>query len=242
MTHGLFEPARPAMEVFLVPIAADRYEPYCEGGDDLDEPGNAGSPRGWWGRVQDSFRQTLTAAERERVRTAEERETHRRTWTGRLRSRTLRWIAERIAEQRLLWHLRRQDQACLVHPADVSAEAALATLRQALQRDSERHRRWLALDGVLLVVSGLLAVVPGPNVLAYYFGFRVFGHYLSWRGARHGLDRVQWTMRASHELADLRRVAALAPEERERHVSDIASRLQLEHLPRFFARMAAWSA
>lgn len=242
MSHGLFVPDRPGMEVFLIPIGPDQYEPYCEGGDELEHPGTPASPRGWWGRLHDSFRQMLSAAERERVRTAEEREAQRRTWVGRLRGRTLRWIAEKIAEQRLLWHLRRQDQACLVHPADVSSEEALGTLRKALQRDGERHRRWLVIDGLLLVVSGLLALVPGPNVLAYYFGFRVFGHYLSWRGAQHGFDRVQWTMRASRELADLRQVTTLAPGDRERHVSDIASRLQLEHLPRFFARMAAWSA
>ena len=40
---------------------------------------------------------------------------------------------------------------------------------------------------VLLIVSGVLALVPGPNVLAYYFAFRVVGHWLSMRGARQGL-------------------------------------------------------
>ena len=241
MTDGLLTPDRPAMEVFLVPIAADQYEPYCESGD-VSEAAPSHASAGWVGRLLDTFRQILAAAEVERVRTPEERAAHRRSWAGRLRSRSLRWIAEKVAEQRLLWHLRGQDHACLVHPVDVPADAALATLRKALQRDSDRHRRWLLIDAVLLVLSGLLALVPGPNVLAYYFVFRVVGHYLSFRGARHGLDRVHWTARASRELADLRHATTLAPGERERHVSDIASRLQLEHLPRFFARMAAWSA
>ena len=33
-------------------------------------------------------------------------------------------------------------------------------------------------------MSGLLFLVPGPNVIAYYFAFRMVGHYFSLRGAR----------------------------------------------------------
>jgi len=242
MSDGSVAPGRAPLDVFLVPVSADQHEPYCESEDDLDDPAGDGSPRGWWEGLQQRFRHVLAAAERERVRSAEEREALRRTWPGRLRGRALRWIAERVAEQRLLWHLRRQCHACLVHAADVSPDEAVLALRKALQRDAGRHRRWLVIDGVLLALSGVLTVVPGPNVLAIFFGFRVVAHYLSWRGARQGLEGIAWTTRASAELADLRRVIDLPPHERERHVHDIAARLQLEHLPRFFARMAAWGA
>ena len=52
-----------------------------------------------------------------------------------------------------------------------------------LRRDHDRHRIWLVVNTVLLVLSAVLALVPGPNLVAYYFAFRVVGHWLSMRGA-----------------------------------------------------------
>jgi hypothetical protein len=64
------------------------------------------------------------------------------------------------------------------------------------------------------------------------------GHYLSLRGARQGLNVVTWTSVGSEPLAELRRAIALEPELRERLVHDVAARLRLEHLARFFERTA----
>jgi hypothetical protein len=90
----------------------------------------------------------------------------------------------------------------------------------------------------VVALSGLLTLVPGPSVLAYYFAFRVVGHYFSMRGARQGLDRVQWTTRASDALADLRPLVPVDPDERRSRVEAIAARLQLLDLRRFFDRVA----
>ncbi len=92
--------------------------------------------------------------------------------------------------------MRRQHAAVLVHPEDLTGEAAMAIVRPALKADFEKHRRWLVIDGVLVLLSALLILVPGPNVLGYYFAFRVVGHYFSMRGARQALDHVVWTTRA----------------------------------------------
>jgi hypothetical protein len=81
-------------------------------------------------------------------------------------------------------------------------------------------------------------LVPGPNVLAYYFAFRLVGHYFSLRGARQGLNGVVWTHRPSAPLSELRRTIGMADAERERRVDDIAASLGLEHLSRFFKRTA----
>ncbi len=102
------------------------------------------------------------------------------------------WIAKRIAEQRLLWNLRKQEHVVAVHPGDATFDVVLPHIQQALQRDFERHRFWLVVDTIGLVISGLLAIVPGPNLLAYYFLFRVGGHFLSMRGASQGRRRVTW--------------------------------------------------
>ena len=58
----------------------------------------------------------------------------------RTQERTLAWMVERIAEQRLLWNLRRETAAVLVHPQDMTFEQVLTLVRRKLQRDYERHR------------------------------------------------------------------------------------------------------
>jgi K+-H+ exchange-related protein len=225
------------MEVFLVPVASDRYELYCEVPDDDAAPEQEdGAPRGFVQRLRARFREQLAEAERQRRHGAPAE--NQTGWTSKVKARSLRWIAEAIAEQRLLWHLRRQERACLVHPDDVQDGEAVRVLRANLGRDFDKHRFWLILDSLFFIASGALMLVPGPNVVAYYFGFRMVGHYLSLRGARQGLQCTEWTTEKSAPLTDLRRALSLEPDDRERRVHDIAARLRLEHLATFFHRAA----
>ena len=50
-------------------------------------------------------------------------------------------------------------------------------------------------------------LLPGPNLIGYYFAFRVIGHFLSWRGARQALGHVAWRPRAEPRLTELGRLA-----------------------------------
>ena len=110
---------------------------------------------------------------------------------ARLRRKAMRWIVERAAEQRLLWHLRTAPSATLEAPDDLSPDAALAILNARAQA---RLRPTPALvprqRSLGLIVSVALILVPGPNVLGYYFTFTTVGHLLAWRGAAHGLKGV----------------------------------------------------
>ena len=241
------------MEVYLVPIGGDEYELYFEDDDDdlpdaADEVAPADTePPAWYRRpwaatarlartLMTRFREMLSQAERERRQGYTDPEPTR--WTGRLQLRGRRWIAESIAEQRLLWHLRRQTAASLYYPDDLAEGRAREIVRAMLVRDFDRHRFWLIVDSLLFVGSAALALLPGPNVVAYYFGFRMVGHYLSLRGAGQGLRAVAWTHEATPPLTALRRAIALEPEQRVRHVRDVAIALDLEHLPTFFERTA----
>jgi hypothetical protein len=149
----------------------------------------------------------------------------------------MRWVVESIAEQRLLWNLRRVDEACFFYPSDMAEADAVAALRQQLNKDFEKHRFWLAIDSLLALGSALLVLVPGPNVIGYYFVFRVVGHFFSVRGARRGLTLVKWDNRPSDPLAELRAVAALDPMARLAVVERVAAQLRLDHLASFFQRV-----
>jgi hypothetical protein len=236
------------MDVFVIPIAGDRYELYCEtgtGAGDVVETAAAPEPVSGWQRwkpravitrLRARFSQMLEAAEQRKRQ--EHGDGEPQGWLARTQDRMLAWIAERIAEQRLLWSLRRETSAVLVHPQDMAFEQVLTLVRRTLQRDYERHRLWLVIDTILLIVSGVLAIVPGPNILAYYFIFRVVGHWLSMRGARQGLDRVHFTSRPCPPLAELRELAHLEPSQREQRIHDIAGRLRLANLATFYERIA----
>ena len=150
------------MDVFVIPIGRDRYELYCEMAEpesiEPDPP-----PTGMIGKLRHRFTVMLRAAE-ERQRggdTTIEAE----GWFGRLQERIVGWVAERIAEQRLLWNLRRQTDVRASHPSDMSFEQVMTLIRRMLQRDYERHRRWLVIDTLGLIASGVQAGDRAPHPL-----------------------------------------------------------------------------
>ena len=228
------------MDVYLVPVGHDRQELYCEVPDEPEPAeGDTGDQTTFLGRLTKRAHDAIADAEREwRDRQAGRIEVPTTRW-ARWNAHMRAWIAEKVAEQRLLWHLRRQDACTLFHPDDTPADAALGQMRAALQRDYERHRRWLVWNAIGFIASALTFLIPGPNLLAYYFFFRLAGHYLSMKGARQGLDVAVWTACPSPELAELRRLASVPAPDRRDRVRAIAETLRLEHLATFFNRVIA---
>jgi hypothetical protein len=165
------------MDVYLVPVGRDRYECYYEAPDD-DEAEEPVDGQGFFARLRRRFNDQLKEAERSRHQRAIDEP---KTFLGRVHKRSLRWIAERIAEQRLLWHLRRVHAAALHASDDLAAGEAEAIMRAAMKRDADRHRNRLIPHTLALIVAGAVAFVPGPNVLGYLFTFTVVG--TSCRGA-----------------------------------------------------------
>jgi hypothetical protein len=230
------------MDVFVIPVGPERYELYCEQPAEADLGNDAPPARGMLAKLKQRFAVMLKAAERRQQDGAEAGEA--KSWFARLQERAMAWVVERIAEQRLLWNLRGQTAAVAAHPQDMTFDQVHTLIRRMLQRDYERHRRWMIIDGIaflvtFIVLGPIFLLVPGvANLPALYFGFRVVGHWLSMRGARQGLDRVAWTGRPCPPLSELRGVAAMEPQARDERVQDIAARLRLPHLSTFFERVA----
>jgi hypothetical protein len=225
------------MEVFLIPVGPDRYELYFEPAADAEV--DEADEKGWFPGLRRRFREILREAEAERHRRHHlVAQPESQGWAARVKRRVLRWIVEKMAEQRLLWHLRRAASAEVQAPSDLDMAHAGRIVREGLQRDADRHLRWLLVHSVGLAFSILLIPFPGPNLIGYYFTFTVVGHFLSVRGARRGLDVVQWHVTPNADLAELRQVLSLKPPLRERQIHDIAERLRLQHLATFFERVA----
>jgi K+-H+ exchange-related protein len=215
--------------VYLVPVGAGRYELYSEPPDDVDA-----TPReGFFAQQAHRFRERW----REAVHTAR-RGDQPTGYLARARDWVVCRVAETIGEQRTLWSLRQLAAIELRYPSDLSAADAVSLPRQLLLAARWHHGVWLIVDGVLFALSGLLVLVPGPNVFAYYFGLRTVGHFLSWRGAVCGLDRVEWHRHAEPALAELRELADVPRESRAMRVEAIAASLKLPRLAAFFDRVA----
>jgi hypothetical protein len=227
------------VDVFVIPIGRQRYELYAEQPDaGLSEEA---APSGFVGRIRHRFSELVRAAEA-RQRAGIPHNTAN-TLFGRMQDRAMAWVAERAAEQHLLWSLRGQTAVVAAHPSDMTFDEVHALIRRTLQGDYERHRKWTIIDGLLFVVTFVLLgplflLIPGiANLPALYFGFRAFSHFFSMRGAAQGLHRVHWTGRPCPPLSELRDAVLLKTTDRSDRVHDIATRLRLAHLTTFVDRV-----
>ncbi len=224
------------MTIYLVPARRGRYELYSEA-PEIDETAAAQPPpegrlRRWMQRANEQWHHLVTQARQ-----------------GRGRGRFARWrdrfvcaLAESIAEQRTLWALRGETTTTVQMPATLEVDQARALLMTNLADARRHHLRWLIVDTIIFAVSGVLALVPGPNLLAYYFAFRCIGHLQSWRGARQGMDAIAFTFVHDHDLTALTALVDVPRTMRAPQVEAIAERLNLRHLADFFDRVAVPSA
>jgi hypothetical protein len=217
--------------VHLLPLGHDRFDVYAEPPDVEEEPlpHDAGRVRRWIRTAGDQWRRLVDTA---RTGSAAGR-------LARYRDTVVCKLAESIEEQRTLWSLRGATSATALFPAGLTPSAARATLDRLLAASRRHHGWWFAIDLTLFIASGILFFVPGPNIVAYYLGFRSFGHLQSWRGARQAASVVQWTLQPSDELAELAILAGQPHDQRRTRVEAIARKLDLQHLPAFFERAAA---
>jgi hypothetical protein len=223
--------------VYLVPIGSGRFDLYTEPADDSAPARPARDRAGFvqrtrqrlhdrWRRALDTATHGAHGADAEPGRVARARD-----WA-------VRRIAESIAEQRTLWSLRTVTAAVMCFPANLS-EASAAATRDALLSHAQRHHRiWLLANVVGVLVTAALMLLPGPNVIGYYFLFRVVGHFLSWRGATQGLERIAWRQSAEPSLAALGALADVPRDQRADRVAQLVAALGVPGLAVFFDRVA----
>jgi Mitochondrial K+-H+ exchange-related len=72
----------------------------------------------------------------------------------------------------------------LYHPAARSGEEVLAIWTDYLRQQWRRHLVWLIVNGVIAPVSVVFAILPGPNLIGYWFAYRAIHHALVVWGIR----------------------------------------------------------
>jgi hypothetical protein len=228
------------MNVFVIPVGRERYELYCEQPFASDPPAET-ADHSLFARLKRRLEDLLRRAEQWEEQEARERP---RGLLARLHDRTMAWVAERVAEQRLLWNLRRETTVVADYPDDLTPEQAHTLIVRILQKDFERHQNWVWVDGALFLVTfvglgPLFLLIPGiANLPALFFGFRTVAHWYSRGGARHGLRSVTWNGRCCPPLTELRQMSGLPPQQRDERLQAIALQLGLTRLPSFYERVS----
>jgi hypothetical protein len=219
------------VQVHLIPLGRHGFDLYAEPAIEPQDPvpHDAGRVRQWLHRAGEQWQHLVDTAR-----------------TGAATGRIARWrdqiictLADSIDEQRTLWSLRTTVAARGLYPSNLDERTARAQMDAILRAAQRHHGWWFVIDLLLFIASGILFFVPGPNIVAYYLGFRTFGHLQSWRGARQGVSTTVWSIEPSPELAELAALAEQPHHLRAARVEAIAARLGLEHLPGFFERAAA---
>ena len=176
------------MKVFLLPL--DRRQSFFYYEDDGDESGAIPAHAGVRGWVERTSHRARSAIRHPKGRLAQKL---RQGWD---------WLQRRIhPDEGLLAALLRAPTIDVHHRSSLPAAEAQALWHAYLRRRVRRHLPWLVFDAVLAPLSLALALLPGPNVIGYWFAYRAVRHLLILLGIRRALSgRVETVF---HPVEDL---------------------------------------
>jgi len=93
-------------------------------------------------------------------------------------------------DEPLLTKLATADAIVVRYPASIPEKKARATWRRYLAARAGSHWLWLIVDGILAPITGLVFwLVPGPNVIGFWFTYRAYNHYTIVRA----IHRARWS-------------------------------------------------
>ncbi len=213
-------PASISVKVFLLPLGPRQSFFYFQ--DDSDGPEALPAHDGLRGWAERRAHRVRLAIRHPKGRLAQKL---RQGWD---------WLQRRIhPDEPLLAALPRASSIDVYHRSSLPAAEANALWLAYLRRRIRRHLPWLVFDGVLAPLSLVLALLPGPNLIGYWFAYRAVRHLLILLGIRRALfGRVETVF---HPVKDLDPSGDCADERwRNRAVQQYA----LSGLHAFVARIA----
>jgi hypothetical protein len=175
-----------AVKVYLLSIDNRRFFFYADESEAARREDNAaespGTPSsGLWGRLHDRFHSLKSTLEHSESRVA--------TWTR----RTWDWLHTWAhPDESMLARLRSTRHIDLHHPASRSVGEVRALWGDYLTHRWWRHLLWLALNSVIAPFTVLFALLPGPNLIGYWFAYRAIHHALIVWGIRRARRGRIW--------------------------------------------------
>ncbi|HEX8922010.1 MAG TPA: hypothetical protein VF766_11070 [Pyrinomonadaceae bacterium] len=214
------------MKIYLLSLDGGRCVFYSEGPEAVAEAETVAprrGMRGWAERRYKSLQAILTESEKGvglRVR---------RIWE---------WLQKRIPpDEPVLRSLRGASAVVLHHPLTFTEEETSALWHAYLKSRQGRHMFWFIVNGLVSPLTLVLAPLPGPNVIGYWFVYRSTCHFLARLGARNARsEQVTTTFRSSGELD-----GTLGAKDDER-IASLSSSFGFQGLDDFVKRITAKKA
>jgi hypothetical protein len=180
------------VKVYLLPLEDEECLFYSEGPEVTDEAEAAaperGGVRGWAERKYKSLQAVLNESE---------------SGVGLRMRRAWEWLQQRTApDEPLLRSLRSAKLIELVHPSSLNEEEVRERWKCYLSSRSRRHTFWLVVNAAVSPVTLLLAPVPGPNVIGYWFVYRAVCHLLARLGIRNARSEAVTTELQASSVMD----------------------------------------
>jgi Mitochondrial K+-H+ exchange-related len=165
------------LKVFLLQLDHDNSIFYSEGPENVAEAAaehRSDGIRGWAEQKYDNIQRILTESEQ---------------GIGLRMRRAWEWLQKRTeSDELLLRALRGADNVKLHHSKETLPEAAVETWNNYLNRRNRKHITWLTVNAIIIPLTLLLAPIPGPNVIGYWFVYRAFCHVFAIMGLRRARD------------------------------------------------------
>lgn len=214
------------MKIYLLSLDGGRCVFYSEGPEMVAEI-EATAPRrgirGWAERRYKSLQAILTESEKGvglRVR---------RIWE---------WLQKRIPpDEPMLRALRGVRAIVLHHPLTFTEEETRSLWIDYLKSRQGRHMFWFIMNALVSPLTLLLAPLPGPNVIGYWFVYRAVCHLLARLGARNARSEQVSTKFLSTDALD----GSFGVTDNER-IASLSSSFGLGGLDDFIKRIAAKKA
>jgi hypothetical protein len=166
------------VKIYLLQIDQERYFFYSDDsesshdeseGDDSSSPPRPGL-RGWFRDRYSRFKSAWQDADSGALLWM------RRAWD---------WLHSLTRpDEAMLARLRSARRIDLFHPATRPENDVAAAWRRYLNHQWRRHLFWMTINGVIAPFSALFAILPGPNLIGYWFAYRAIHHLLVVWGIR----------------------------------------------------------
>jgi hypothetical protein len=94
------------------------------------------------------------------------------------------------------------NEVVLHYPASMPIMRVQKAWKRYLKYRSRSHKFWTAVNVVVVPIGAVFAVLPGPNVIGFWFVYRAVYHYLAVRGVGRVRRRVVPTEWRAEEALD----------------------------------------
>ena len=150
--------------------------------------------------------------------------------------RTMQAVSRAEKEQdRRLKELRKLTHITVFYPRGMSPEKAREIYETLIRAEIKKHRRKFIVNGLLLPLSIVFTLFPGPNVVLAYLAWRTLSHYRSQKGGQKGLTELEITFLADPLLDELQ---ALIRKKwiwkRRERIHQLGKKLGIEHLEKMY--------